>query len=101
MRDVKYCCECGIKISDANTSDWYSHLSIKYCETCRIKVKKQQTAARLKAYRKREKQRKKEQLEYIKLLEAENANFRKMFLVTERSDLDEYNAEDSGGLQPT
>lgn len=92
MRDIKYCYRCAVKISDANTSDWYSHISIKYCDECREIVKKEQTAARVKALRQRKKQKEKEQLEYIKLLETENANLRKLFLTTERGECNELNA---------
>lgn len=103
MQDVKYCARCGKKISDVNTADWFSHISIKYCEDCAITVKRERTAARLKEYRKREKARKKEQLEYIKLLEAENRNLRRLFLPTEERKIEEHEQSEqakSAGMQP-
>lgn len=82
MDDIKYCFRCNVQISDVNIADWYSHMSIKYCDDCRVIVKKEQTAARVARLRERKKQKEKEQLEYIKLLERENESLKKLVLVT-------------------
>lgn len=99
MQDIKYCERCCKKISDLNTSDWYSHISIKYCPDCAEKVRKEKTAARVKELRKRKKAKEKEQLEYIKLLEAENKNLRRLFLPTERGNDNEQTEAGTPGLQ--
>ncbi|MDE5772173.1 MAG: hypothetical protein K2I06_11205 [Ruminococcus sp.] len=84
MNDVKYCIRCGTMISDVNTADWYSHMSIKYCDFCRRESEREKTALRVAALRKRKKQKDKfrdEQLVIIaernELLRAENELLRK------------------------
>lgn len=98
MQDIKYCDRCCKKISDLNTSDWYSHISIKYCEECAAIVKKEKTAARVKELRKRKKEKEKKQLEYIKLLEAENRNLRRLFLPSERGEQNERTETEKVGM---
>lgn len=89
MSDIKFCERCCKKISDINTSDWYSHISIKYCEECRQIVKKEQTAARVQRLRQRKREKEKEQSEKLRLLEIENANLRKLLLISERTNHNE------------
>ena len=77
MNDIKYCQRCGMKISDLNTADYFSHIRIKYCPQCAKKVEHEQTAARVAALRKRKKQKDKYRDEQLVLLREENELLRK------------------------
>lgn len=68
MTDVKYCKRCGLKISDVDIADWYSHLSIKYCRTCAEIVKREQTLERVHRLRQRKKIKDKYRDEQLELL---------------------------------
>lgn len=72
MNDIKRCARCYAVISCLDTSDWFSHLSIKYCDTCREIVKKEQNAKRVAACRKRKKEADKAKEIRLKNLELEN-----------------------------
>lgn len=72
MKDVKRCERCYCVISCAESSDWYSHMSVKYCDSCRIIVQKEQNAKRVAEFRKRKKLADKEKDLKIKNLEIEN-----------------------------
>jgi len=77
MNDIKYCQRCGAIISDLNTADYFSHISIKYCSQCAEKVNREKTAARMAALRKRKKQKDKYRDEQLILLQEENELLRK------------------------
>lgn len=68
MTDVKYCKRCGLKISDVDVADWYSHLSIKYCRPCAEVVKREQTLERVHRLRQRKKIKDKYRDEQLELL---------------------------------
>lgn len=71
MEGIKRCARCYQVISCIDSSDWYSHLSVKYCDSCREIVKKEQSAARVKAFRQRKRISDKEKDLKIKNLELE------------------------------
>lgn len=87
MNNIKHCIRCGVLISDVNTADWYSHMSIKYCDFCRRESEREKTALRVAALRQRKKEKDKlrdEQLVIIternELLKEENELLRKKVL---------------------
>ena len=69
---VKKCERCFKIISDANSSDWYSHIRIKYCDECREIVRKEKAAARVKRLRERKKENEKAMKDNLRKLELEN-----------------------------
>lgn len=73
-KDVIRCGKCGKIISDNRfgEADIYRHMSVKWCDTCRPKVINEQTAERMKRYRKRKKIANKLRDQQLKLLEEEN-----------------------------
>lgn len=77
MNDNKYCCRCAALISNINTADYYSHISIKYCPKCAEIVEREKTAARVKALRQRKKQKDKLRDEQLVLLQEENELLRR------------------------
>lgn len=81
MNDIKYCLRCGVKISDVNESDWYSHMSKKYCDDCRKQSDREKTAVRVAALRQRKKQKDKYRDEQLELLKQENELLRKRILM--------------------
>lgn len=68
---VKYCERCYKKISDAYTSDWYSHIRIMYCDECRDIVRKEKAAERIRKLREKNKIKEQEKKAYVKDLELE------------------------------
>ncbi|MDE6781365.1 MAG: hypothetical protein K2J40_07905 [Ruminococcus sp.] len=72
MTDVKYCKRCGLKISDVDTADWYSHLSIKWCPVCAEIVKREQTLERVHRLRQRKKMKDKYRDEQLVLIQKQN-----------------------------
>jgi len=80
LQEQKYCKGCGRIISDINSSDWYSHMSIKYCPECRKKSDSQKSAERMRALRARLKQEKKAKFERLELLEIENELLRRRII---------------------
>lgn len=77
MYEVKFCKRCGVKISDVNEADWYSHISKKYCKICRRESDREKTALRVAALRQRKKEKDKYRDEQLELLKAENELLRK------------------------
>lgn len=76
MNDIKYCTRCGVKISDINTADYYSHIRIKYCDVCRERANQEQTLLRVHALRKRRREKNKLLDTQLELLKEENALLR-------------------------
>ena len=72
MIERKYCKCCGKLISDINSADWYSHMSIKYCSECRKDSDRQKTNIRVYNLRQRKKEKDKFRDEQLVLLEEEN-----------------------------
>lgn len=72
MQIIKRCERCYTTISDVNTADWYSHMSIKYCAECRVIVEREKTAERVRRFRERKRQLDRERDAQLKRLEAEN-----------------------------
>lgn len=77
MNDIKYCKRCGIKISDINTADYYSHISIKYCRSCSAAAARENNTARVNAARKRKREQNKQRDIQLDLLQTENELLRK------------------------
>lgn len=80
LQDIKYCKRCGAKISDLNTADYYSHLSIKYCNICKKQAEKEKTALRVAKLRERKKQKDRFRDEQLELLKEENELLKKHIL---------------------
>ena len=80
MQETKFCKGCGLIISRIDSSDWYSHMSIKYCPECRRKSDRQKSAERMKEFRKRQRAFHKAKDERLKLYEEENELLRKMII---------------------
>lgn len=85
MKEVKNCVRCGTVISDINSADYYSHISIQYCKACKAAVKKEKTLLRVQKLRtqkraeKKELQAEKKELQdKIRQLETENQVLRRM-----------------------
>lgn len=75
MHNFKMCERCNnAVISNLNspTADYYRHLSVKYCDKCREIVKREQTAERVKRYRRRKKLETRAEQTRLELLEREN-----------------------------
>ena len=72
MKEIKYCQNCGLIISNIENSDYFSHISIRYCPDCAKKIEREKTAARVAALRKRKKIKDKFRDEQLVLLQQEN-----------------------------
>lgn len=72
MKEVKRCERCYKIISRIESSDWFSHMSIKYCDECREVVKREQNRANIAAFRKRKKESDKAKDEMLRQLKLEN-----------------------------
>ena len=72
MKEIKYCQNCGLIISNIENSDYFSHISIKYCPDCSKKIEREKTAARVAALRKRKKIKDKFRDEQLILLQQQN-----------------------------
>ena len=72
MKEIKYCQNCGLIISNIENSDYFSHISIRYCPDCAKKIEREKTAARVAALRKRKKTKDKFRDEQLVLLQQEN-----------------------------
>jgi len=72
MKEIKYCQNCGLIISNIENSDYFSHISIRYCHDCAKKIEREKTAARVAALRKRKKTKDKLRDEQLVLLQQEN-----------------------------
>lgn len=72
MKEIKRCERCYTIISRMESSDWFSHMSIKYCDKCREEVKKEQNRAGVAAFRKRKKEADRAKDEQIRQLQLEN-----------------------------
>lgn len=77
MKELKFCGRCGRIISDINTADYYRHISVKWCDNCSMIIKREQTAARVAAFKKRKKAKDKFRDEQLELLREENELLRK------------------------
>lgn len=80
ISDIKYCTRCGVKISDINTADYFSHIRIKYCPECRRAAEQEQTALRVKALRQRRRAKNKVLDEQLELLKEENELLRQRII---------------------
>lgn len=80
MQEQKYCKGCGRIISDINSADWYSHMSIKYCPECRKKSDRLKAAERMKNLRARNRAVNKAKNERLELLEKENELLRQRII---------------------
>lgn len=78
MKEVKNCVRCGTVISDINSADYYSHISIQYCKACKAAVKKEKTLLRVQKLRTQKRAEKKELQDKIRQLETENQVLRRM-----------------------
>lgn len=78
MKEVKNCVRCGTVISDINSADYYSHISIQYCNACKAAVKKEKTLLRVQKLRTQKRAEKKELQDKIRQLETENQVLRRM-----------------------
>jgi len=78
VKEVKNCVRCGTVISDINSADYYSHISIQYCKACRAAVKKEKTLLRVQKLRTQKRVEKKELQDKIRQLETENQVLRRM-----------------------
>lgn len=78
MKEVKNCVRCGTVISDINSADYYSHISIQYCKSCKAAVKKEKTLLRVQKLRTQKRAEKKELQDKIRQLETENQVLRRM-----------------------
>ena len=72
MKEIKYCENCGLIISNIENSDYFSHISIKYCPDCSKKIEREKPAARVAALRKRKKIKDKFRDEQLILLQQQN-----------------------------
>ena len=72
MKEIKYCQNCGLIISNIENSDYFSHISIRYCSDCSKKIEREKTAARVAALRKRKKIKDKFRDEQLVLLQQQN-----------------------------
>ena len=72
LKEIKYCQNCGLIISNIENSDYFSHISIRYCPDCAKKIEREKTAARVAALRKRKKTKDKFRDEQLVLLQQEN-----------------------------
>ena len=72
MKEIKYCQNCGLIISNIENSDYFSHISIKYCPNCSKKIEREKTADRVAALRKRKKIKDKFRDEQLILLQQQN-----------------------------
>lgn len=77
MTDLKYCKRCGVLISDINTADYYSHISIKYCRKCSEIAARENNTARVNAARKRKRELSRQRDIQNDLLKEENELLRK------------------------
>lgn len=95
MTDTKFCERCGTKISEVNSADWYSHMSIKYCTACKKIVDREKTLARVHELRKRKRQKDKyrdmelEQLKEQAKLQEEMLELQKKLIVKLREEVGE------------
>lgn len=80
MPEIKRCSRCGVEISNIYTADYYAHIRVKYCDQCREIVTKEQTAARVKALRRRRRERNKLLDDRLELLEEENRLLRERII---------------------
>ena len=78
MQEIKNCVRCGTVISDINSADYYSHISIKYCKSCKAAVQKEKTLLRVQKLRTQKRAEKKELQDKIRQLETENQVLRRM-----------------------
>lgn len=81
MKEVKRCERCYKIISRMESSDWYSHMSIKYCDECKALVRREQNAANVAAFRKRKKETEKQKEVELKNLKLENEILRQKVAV--------------------
>ena len=80
MKEIKYCQNCGLIISNIENSDYFSHISIRYCPDCAKKIEREKTAARVAALRKRKKIKDKFRDEQLVLLQQENELLQKRII---------------------
>lgn len=85
MNDLKYCQRCGVLISDINTADYYSHISIKYCRPCSEASAREKNTAWVNAARKRKRAEQKQRDIKAQLLEEENELLRRNIIALRES----------------
>jgi len=73
---IKHCERCFKAISWEDSSDWYSHISIRYCDDCKKIVEKEKAAERFRRFQERKKEAEKVRDARLKELEIENAILR-------------------------
>lgn len=85
MNDIKYCKRCGVMISNINTADYYSHISIKYCRKCAEIAARENNTYRVNQARKRKRAEQKQRDIKAQLLEEENELLRRNIIALRES----------------